>query len=91
MSTPSAQHPFRVQSTFWNISKRRSRGWKHHGEWRCTHLLVYEDDKLAELYRWRGAYYTLEQYSNGEPGYTRKDLREGESIESAYASREENE
>jgi hypothetical protein len=64
---------------------------KRHGERWCTHLLVYEDQTIGRLYFWRSAYYTLEQYSCGEPGITRRDLREGETIESAYGTREDDE
>lgn len=93
-STPSAAHPFRRMARVdcarpgWFTNGKRKH-YRHSGEWRCTHLLVYEDQTIGRLYFWRGAYYTAEQYQNGEPGYTRRDLREGESIESAYDSREE--
>lgn len=88
MSTPTDAHPWheaeRTRRAYRGYGSRRSRGWLHHGEWKCTHLLTYEDDTIARLYCWRGAYYTLEQYTHGEPGLTRKDLREGEDIESAH-------
>jgi hypothetical protein len=105
VSTPSASHPFRQEARRAAIAYRR--GWrprstfkrhgewrctfKRHGEWRCTHLLVYEDLEVARMYFWRGAYYTAEQYAHGEPGLTRRDLREGETIEPAYGNREDDE
>lgn len=98
MSTPAQNHPFRQEARRSAIAYRRGwaaaqnkRGRKHHGEWRCTHLLTYEDQTIGRLYFWRGAYYTAEQYASGEPGYSRKDLREGESIERVYGSRDDDE
>jgi hypothetical protein len=85
VTAPTDAHPWFSAERARRLPKsRRPSGWLHHGEWKCTHLLTYEDDTIARLYYWRGAYYTLEQFTHGEPGYTRKDLREGEDIESAH-------
>ena len=90
--SPSDSHPWHEDERA-RLARRgmlpKRTGLRHHGEWRCTHFLVYEDDKLAELYQWRGAFYTAEQYACGEPGYTRRDLREGETIESAFTAGDE--
>jgi hypothetical protein len=43
-----------------------------------THVLVYEHETVARVYRYRGMYYTLEQWSCGELGLRKDDLREGE-------------
>ncbi len=45
-----------------------------------THLLVYEGAQVARVYRYLGVYYTLEQWTHGEPGLRKTDLREGESF-----------
>ncbi len=95
MSKPAANHPFRQEDRLTAVKYRR--GWRprstfrRHGEWRCTHLLVYEDLEVARMYFWRGAFYTQEQYEAGEPGLTRRDLREGETIEVVYGTREDDE
>jgi hypothetical protein len=47
---------------------------------RITHKLVYDGERVGELYRYRGEYYTLEQWTHGERGLTRADLREGEKF-----------
>lgn len=47
---------------------------------RVTHVLLYEGELLGRLYRYRGVYYTLEQWSNGELGLRKDDLREGERL-----------
>lgn len=48
--------------------------------YQVTHLLIYEGELVARLYRYRGVFYTLEQWSCGEPGLRRSDLREGERL-----------
>lgn len=58
----------------------RDRHEREHGFFRVTHYLVYERERIAELCRFRGMYYTREGYESGEPGITRADLREGERI-----------
>lgn len=56
-------------------------GGSEHGQgFHVTHLLVYEGERVGELYRYRGVYYTLEQWSHSEPGLRKGDLREGERL-----------
>lgn len=43
-----------------------------------THLLVYEGQELGRMYRHRGVYYTLEQWTHSDYGLRKTDLREGE-------------
>ena len=45
-----------------------------------THLLMYEGELVARVFRSRGMHYTLEQWTNGEYGLRAEDLREGESF-----------
>ncbi len=46
--------------------------------WHVTHLLIFEGESMGRMYRHRGMYYTLEQWTHGEPGLRKSDLREGE-------------
>jgi hypothetical protein len=49
--------------------------------WRTTHSLVCElEGHIADLYRWRGQYYTSEGWHAGEPGITLSDIGASERI-----------
>lgn len=59
---------------------------RNHGQFRTTHFLIYEGEVIGELYCYSGQYFTREQFTHGEPGLRRGDLREGEALVKAYTN-----
>lgn len=93
LSKPTPKHPWRNPIPVrgcagplraLRLALTQERGYSDLQGWHVTHALVREGEHYGELYRDRGVYYTLEQWTHGERGLTRRDLREGERFVRVY-------